>query len=303
MSKPRLWLLAGGLLLLVVALTIPFAIQQAVPASAEEEVCSDEVNLFTLSSDKESDGAFGPAVAEGSQDEVLAELHDRRCVDPLLVAAHASAWELISADEAVINQFALDIATDPVAWRSTIEQLEALEAESSIDFVTAPKGVKTQFMTPTADGWATIHYGRSGFDGSVIRFTNPSGTTVQLRLECGFQPVWSGEPPEPPAPCPPGQVPNDNGVCVVPKSSDPADYEYPEGKPPVPEVTTPAETTPPAVETTTTGGRGVVDTPTNPPSSETGVTAPGATPAPTTAEPLPPNEGGDSVNANEVTGW
>lgn len=297
-----MWLLAGGLLLLVAALTIPFVVQQASVASADE-ICGEEVNLFTLSDNKESEGAFGPAVAEGGEDEVLTELHARRCSDPLLVASHAAAWELIAADEATINQFALDLAADPVAWRSTIDQLEALEAKSVVDFVAVPKGVKTQFMTPDGNGWATVHYGSSGFDGLVIRFTHPSGTVVQLRLECGFQPVWPGEPGEPPAPCPPGETPNDNGVCVVPKSADPADYEYPEAKPPVPQVTTPAETTPPVVDTEVTGGRGVVDTPTNPPGSETGVTAPGAVPTPTTAAPLPPNEGGAAVNDAEVEGW
>lgn len=102
-----------------------------------------------------------------------------------------------------------------------------------------------------------------------------------------------GTTPPPPESCPPGQVKNDNGVCVVPKSNNSDDYEYPAGKPPV-TVTTPPESTPPPVQTEQPGGNGVVDTPTNKPGSETGVTAPDSTPAPTTPSTPPPNEGGDN---------
>jgi hypothetical protein len=101
--------------------------------------------------------------------------------------------------------------------------------------------------------------------------------------------------------CPRGQLKNVNGVCVTPKSSDPKDYTYPSGKPKVPTVTTPAEDKPPAVQTVKTGGGGVIDTPTNTPGSESGVTAPGATPAPTTPTPKPTNEGGS--NNGTVTGF
>ena len=69
--------------------------------------------------------------------------------------------------------------------------------------------------------------------------------------------------------CPPGQVKNDNGVCVTPKSSDRDDYVYPVDKPPAPKPTTPPETTPPPVVTK---------------------------PTPT---PPPPNEGGDDDNVGD----
>jgi len=90
-------------------------------------------------------------------------------------------------------------------------------------------------------------------------------------------------------PCPPG---NTIPSCA-PKSSNPDDYTYPDGKPPV-TVTTPPESSPPPVVTEQTGGGGVVDTPTNDPGSETGVTAPGSDPAPTTPSIPPVNQGGDN---------
>lgn len=90
-------------------------------------------------------------------------------------------------------------------------------------------------------------------------------------------------------PCPPG---NEIPDCA-PKSSNPDDYVYPEGKPPVTVNPTP-DTSPPPVITEQTGGNGVVDTPTNDPGSESGVTAPDAEPAPTTPVSPPPNEGGSN---------
>lgn len=100
--------------------------------------------------------------------------------------------------------------------------------------------------------------------------------------------------PKPTPTCPPGQNVNVNGICVEPKSPDPSDYTYPSGKPSVPPVTTPPENSPPPVETEKPGGGGVTDSPTKPPGSESGVTAPGASPAPTTAPSPPPNEGGNN---------
>lgn len=96
-----------------------------------------------------------------------------------------------------------------------------------------------------------------------------------------------------PPPCPPGQVTNVNGKCVTPKSGNKDDYTYPEGKPPV-NVQGPADSSPPPVTTTQPGGGGVVDTPSNPPGSETGSTGSGATPPPSTPSAPLPNEGGSN---------
>lgn len=72
-------------------------------------------------------------------------------------------------------------------------------------------------------------------------------------------------PPPPKKTCPPGQVKNDNGVCVTPKSSDRDDYIYPVDKPPAPKPTKPPVVTKP-------------------------------TPRPT---PPPPNEGGGDDNVGD----
>lgn len=110
--------------------------------------------------------------------------------------------------------------------------------------------------------------------------------------------------PKPPVTCPPGQAPNDNGVCVKPKSNNKGDYKHDTGKPKAPAPKAPADKKPKPVETAKPGGGGVVDTPTNKPGSETGVTAPGKTPAPP-VKPTPPpsNEGGSGSNTGDTGGF
>lgn len=94
--------------------------------------------------------------------------------------------------------------------------------------------------------------------------------------------------------CAKGTVKNRNGVCVKPKPTAKVSWFYPSDKPPVPKLTTPPDKSPPAVETSRVGGGGVTDNPTKTPSSESGVTAPSASPAPTTPRPTPSNEGGSN---------
>ena len=110
------------------------------------------------------------------------------------------------------------------------------------------------------------------------------------------------DPTQTPTPCPQGQNVNVNGVCVEPKPTNPSAYPHPSGKPVVPPVTTPPEATPPVVATQAPGGNGVIDSPTKAPGSQSGVTAPGAIPAPTSPPAsTPPNEGGS--NNGGVSGF
>ena len=125
-------------------------------------------------------------------------------------------------------------------------------------------------------------------DSIKVTLTDGSSTTILIR--CGnvvnddkdLPPVDTDEPKPPKKP------------PLEPKSSNEADYKQPgDGsetgsgtgdKPKVPEVTTPPESTPPVVDTTEVVN-GVIETPINPPGSETGVNAPGSTPTETTSVP------------------
>lgn len=163
-------------------------------------------------------------------------------------------------------------------------------------------------------------------DRTAIQITLANGETVWILARCG-NPVTAGSPglpsgktdnPSPPAVIPPTPTTPTTPTTPntppgdTPKSSNIEDYQRPgtDGttdsgtgvKPPVPEVTTPAESTPPPVVVEQPGGGGVVDSPTNNPGSESGVSAPDITePAPTTPVTTPvepgvnPDKGGSNA--------
>ena len=162
-------------------------------------------------------------------------------------------------------------------------------------------------------------------DRKAILITLPDGSQVYLMVRCG-NPVFPNNPglPEvptdnppkpttPPSTTPPTTPPSTTPPTTPPceygtdekgnckKSPNSTDYRQPgDGgkgadvgtgtKPQAPAPTTPAESTPAPVATQQTGGGGVVDTPTKAPGSETGGSAPGATPAPPTTRPVPAPE-------------
>lgn len=111
--------------------------------------------------------------------------------------------------------------------------------------------------------------------------------------------VTNCEPP--PQDCPPGQKRNVNGVCVDSKSSDPAQWIYPEGKP---QVAPPAGNggAPAEVVTEQDGGGGVEDVITNAPNSDTGVVGEDAEDLGTDVRDTGENQGGDNGDA-EVDGF
>lgn len=173
---------------------------------------------------------------------------------------------------------------------------------------------------------------KAGISGNVkvleIKLTGDRGT-IYILVRCG-NPITLKPPPDvPPGPtdectsnckpdkpkkpkdkCPnikgtqtkvPGGYSKVDGKCVKKKSAAKEDYRRPgdggkgadkgEGEKPKVRVTEPASE-PAEVETEKTGGRGVEDSPTKAPGSESGVTAPGAEPAPATSAPPPPEEPG-----------
>lgn len=110
---------------------------------------------------------------------------------------------------------------------------------------------------------------RSGGKGDIfLMFVSPyNGAYVIVRGACVNPQMETPIPETTPPP------------YLQPKSPNPADYKYPAGKPVVPLVVVPAEVVPPTVITEVEGPSGIEDEATNNPGSESGVTAPGATPA------------------------
>lgn len=303
----------------------PAAADTTVPAG----ICN--VHFYALDAGKESPYAFGPAITPRDEAGIKAELHESRICgkdllgDPTLTAAHYAEWSQTGLttqkiEYAGIDAFAAQLTTNFPLWESVVTEMEGLESASAFSLSPVPAGTPSLYMVPNGTGGVTTHQGATIGEGTAATFTHPNGAVVKFRLECHFQdvrPEFPGVPPvppgtpetpppptTPPAPCPPGEVVNVNGKCVVPKSSDPTHYRQPgDGgkgadvgtgtKSPV-TVTTPAEAAPPSVVTSVPGGGGAVDTSTSAPTSEAGVPASGADPAPATASPAPSNEGGSN---------
>ena len=189
------------------------------------------------------------------------------------------------------------------------ERISLALATSNIKVADAPAdGINS---ATTADG-TVVQADSAGISGDrkAIQITDKDGQSIWIMGRCGNPvtasnvglPTGVTDNPTPSNPSTPSNPTND----LTPKSSNPADYPYPRGddgttdsgtgvKPPVELVTTPAETTPPAVEVTTPGGGGVVDTPTADPGSESGVTAPDVEqPATSTPVNIPVEPGANS---------
>lgn len=179
-----------------------------------------------------------------------------------------------------------------------IKEFELNPVQYKGEFVTVELTFKGQTGCWLKVGFNTGDGRFAGFTCETPKTTPPPTTTTTpgCTSNCGSTPTCKDTGTCTTTTC------KDTGTCPTtcktdcgntPKSHDPKDYVYPTDKPKA-TVTTPAETTPPKVETTKPGGGGVVDTPTNKPGSETGTTSPGADPAPTTTSTPPPNEGGDN---------
>lgn len=270
----------------------------------------DPANPAQMDPAKEVPAALGVAVTQRDEAGIKAELDERReCEDDdqrdtELVATHYVAWSMEGARLGVeltshtltladVDSFREKMNADEELYKQVIAELHDLEGNSAFSIEEVALGTPTVYVA-LQDGALFTGYGHTTHAGTAAVFTHPSGAVVKYRLECGFQVVWPTPPTDIPCvadcnPCPPG---NTTPSCA-PKSSNPDDYTYPDDKPPVTANPT-ADSTPPAVTTEQTGGGGVIDTPTNDPGTETGVTAPGADPAPTTPASPPPNEGGDN---------
>jgi len=207
--------------------------------------------------------------------------------DPLLLAAAAKQVTQRDIDKATLSSdgCATSAAVDLVV------ELQLVLGSSVITHSDAP----SDGVNSAVDGGIVVESATPGIGGdrTAIQIALPDGRVFWVMARCGNI-VTQGSMGLPPGTtdnptCPAGQVPNQNGECVTPKSSDPKAYQAPGTdsttdsgtgtKPRVPTVTTPAETAPAPVDTSTA-----------PVGSETNGTAPGAEPAPAVPVPVPAPE-------------
>lgn len=222
--------------------------------------------------------------------------------DPNLLVGSAKYLLAKDVDKTTLvdkDGYATDKAVQLVA------ELELALGQAKVIVADAPStGYNSGVENNTVVGSTT-----SGINGDrkAIRVTLPDGRIFWIMGRCGNI-VTKGSPPVPPGKTdqPPIVTPPPVPPTLTPKSSNPNDYQRPGTdnttdsgigvKPKVPTVTTPAESTPPVVQTQKESSSGVVDTPTNKPGTETGVIAPKATPTPVNPTPPAPETGVNPPN-------
>lgn len=221
-KRSGILLTGGGTLfaLLLAAAGIYQVIDRADTAAANEQPeveCATSQHFFALDPEKETPNAFGPGVVQTKIDEQIEELHSRRCQDPVLTASHEAAWGLI--DKTQINDEARRLAVDPAAWTVVIGTMEELGAASVTSITFVPTRTATLYMVVDEASWPIVREGYTVYDGLALTFTHPDGRVVELKLPCGFQPVWHGPPPPPcEGECiiiPPPPPPSCEGECII----------------------------------------------------------------------------------------
>lgn len=189
------------------------------PPTAPSE-CASQVHFFAVDT---PNNFFGPA-SDGDVAKQKAELKYRRCLDPSLVVAHAYAWGIpgfaeLNGDEQ-FAQKTRDLINNREAWRFVVSVMEELEgaSQASIENMSGP--YQTLYML---DGLTDVPLIRKAAPDrpsfEVIRFVHPDGRVVNLKLDCGFQPVAQDFPGIPP-------------VEAAPPSGQPAPPSTPQGPPP-----------------------------------------------------------------------
>lgn len=188
------------------------------PGAPQKCVVSQEsstpgVHLYFFDEGKQTGGSFGTPVVNTAGDQAtFDELHERRACDPYLAAAHAEDYGLIPAGSK--NQFAARFNASASLWGQYNAQMEKMDNERrSATIIDTPAGSASWYMAARPDGTIWIHDGFTAFDGHSLVITFADGSTVTLRLECGFQPIFDTPPGNPS--CPPSWGPE----CLEPKDA------------------------------------------------------------------------------------
>ncbi|MFY9227999.1 MAG: hypothetical protein WAO28_01580 [Candidatus Microsaccharimonas sp.] len=171
------------------------------------------VHLYFFDTGKQTGGSFGTPVVNTAGDQAtFDELQERRSCDPYLAAAHAEAYGIIP--EGSKNQFAARFNASASLWGQYNAQMEEMDNKRvSATVIDVPAGTSSWYMALRPDGTIWIHDGSTAFDGTALIITFADGSTVSLRLECGFQPVFDTPPVNPH--CPSSWGPG----CLEPKEA------------------------------------------------------------------------------------
>lgn len=177
------------------------------------------LHFYTEDPGKEVTRAFGTNANQGSIDGDLQEYCKRLTIDPSLVAGDETAFGMIPPTAQAATNEELTLLNDRTHWKAAVDQIFAtLKEAQSITTQGVKAGSHSLYMVPTADGsFVNFGQGNTSHDGTMLVIVKKDGTKVELRLDCGFQPIFPTPPkgfpeckpnsthcnPAPPV-CPPG---------------------------------------------------------------------------------------------------
>ncbi len=218
--------IAAGALLLLLLLAFPSIKGLVIDEAGADEAteCGSELHFYSA----DVDNNFNGPSADGNVEEVLEELHNRRCADPALVVEHAHVNQLpgfaeLSGDEQLTGKIR-ELRDNPELWRSTVTLLEDREATANkVDgkvgsIATMSGSYETMYMIDGATDVPLIRKDQPDRpEFKVLRFTYADGTEVNYKLDCGYQPVAQEFPNVPPVnnPPPTNQPPPTVPPCKV----------------------------------------------------------------------------------------
>jgi hypothetical protein len=176
---------------------------QAKAATTAATSCSvnygalDPNDQTKVNPDKETTAAIGPRVTQRDEAGIKKELNERRTCgtngkfDPELTATHYAAWSEAGLTEekvtyADVDAFRAKIIADPTLYGKTVSELESLENASTFSTKSVSAGNWSVYAEGDGKGNLTTKIGRSSHNGTVAVFKH-GDTTIEYRLECGFQ--------------------------------------------------------------------------------------------------------------------
>lgn len=209
-----------------------------------EECASKDPHYFANDPNKGGPNDFGPSVTANNVEEAKVLLHNDRCSDPALVAAHEGARGFIALDPTTQYNRVLELLANRQIWRDTVKHLE--------DTANVP-GVKVELITLKAGTYWSLYMrpgtppmlGQDplveGGDSQALQVTYPDGSVITYRMKCRWQAIQMkefpgappmGQLPPPPSPpqcetdcaqiCPPDMPHGVWPVCKDDPSRDPA---------------------------------------------------------------------------------
>lgn len=167
---------------------------------------------FYAYDDGTPEGSFGPPVESAEVNVVRAEAHTRRANDVLLLATNIANWNGEAMTPDSLRAQAQAFIENPKGWCDALTLLELGESTCTASIATMGGHYKTLGMQRGASADVTPWVYKADPDRpsfQVLRFDCAGGKQINLKLDCGFQPVAQEFPglPGPPTGPPPTSPP------------------------------------------------------------------------------------------------